>query len=115
MLYTNSPFRRRLEESLKSQVATAFKRQRWSEHWLQSAKGIVRRSKLLGDAAYIMAAYAQNESARRRRLEIQFTGESGERGDGGEGGEGVDTRNSFNSVLTLYLQVSTRALANKPA
>ncbi|GMH67366.1 hypothetical protein TrLO_g5893 [Triparma laevis f. longispina] len=93
-----------LEESLKSQVATAFKRQRWSEHWLQSAKGIVRRSKLLGDAAYIMAAYAQNESARRRRLEIQFTGESGF--DASSGEQAGVTRGFYADVALEVMSLS---------
>jgi len=66
-----------LEESLKSQVASAFKRQRWAEHWLQSAKGVVSRKNLLADAQQVLSSYATNSSARRRRLEIQFTGESG--------------------------------------
>ena len=66
-----------LEESLKSQVASAFKRQRWAEHWLQSAKGVVSRKNLLADAQQILSSYAMNSLARRRRLEIQFTGESG--------------------------------------
>ncbi|GMI11426.1 hypothetical protein TrRE_jg3934, partial [Triparma retinervis] len=66
-----------LEESLKSQVASAFKRQRWAEHWLKSAKGVVSRKNLLADAQQVLSSYAMNSSARRRRLEIQFTGESG--------------------------------------
>ena len=73
-----------LEENIKAQVASAFKKQRWAEHWLQSAKGHVRRSQLLNDANLIMTSYASNASARRRRLEIHFIGESGFDASSGE-------------------------------
>ena len=51
---------------------------------LQSAKGIVRREKLLKDATFIMNAYASDAAARRRRLEIQYAGESGFDASSGE-------------------------------
>ena len=88
-----------LEESLKAQVASAFKRQRWHEHWLQSAKGIVRRKKLLKDAVFIMNQYATNVTARRRRLEIQFSGESGF--DASSGEQAGVTRGFYAGAIAL--------------
>ena len=95
-----------LEESLKSQVASAFKRQRWAEHWLQSAKGLVSRKNLLCDAQKILSSYAINSSARRRRLEIQFSGESGF--DAASGEQAGVTRGFYADVACELMNTSLK-------
>ena len=92
-----------LEESLKAQVEREFKKQRWAEHWLQSAKGTVRRECLLDDANVVMENYFSSAKGRRRRLEIQFEGESGF--DASSGEQAGVTRGFYGDVVGEMLKV----------
>ena len=92
-----------LEEQLRAQVATAFKRQRWAEHWLQSAKGVVSRENILSDGKQFMESYANNARANRRRLEIQFKGESGF--DAAAGEQAGVTRGFYSDVARAFSEI----------
>uniref|UniRef100_A0A7S1B4W0 Uncharacterized protein n=1 Tax=Corethron hystrix TaxID=216773 RepID=A0A7S1B4W0_9STRA len=60
-----------LEEVLKRQVTDAFRKQHWSEHFMQSAKGIVRREYLIADSITMMEAYAQCSKA-KKNADLKF-------------------------------------------
>lgn len=96
-----------LEEALAARVAAAFRAQRWDEHSLECAKAAVRRDDLLSDATDIMYLYANDTSARHRRLEIRFEGESGF--DAASGSEAGVTRGFYADVAEALLSVENIA------
>lgn len=90
-----------MEEALAERVTAAFRAQKWDEHSLECAKAAIRRDDLLADAAAVMDLYANDVSARKRRLEIRFTGESGF--DAASGNEAGVTRGFYADVAESLL------------
>jgi hypothetical protein len=99
-----------MEEALASRVRAAFRAANWQEHGLNVAKAAVRREWLLADAAAAMELYASDSTARHRRLEVRFEGESGF--DAASGTEAGVTRGFFADVAEALLSADLVASIN---
>lgn len=99
-----------MEEALATRVRAAFRAANWQEHGLNVAKAAVRRDRLLADAAAAMEKYASDSTARYRRLEVRFEGESGF--DAASGTEAGVTRGFFADVAEALLSADLVASIN---
>lgn len=58
-----------MEEALAAQVTVALRAHLWEERSLQVVKAVVRREKLMTDAADLMERYTSDERLWHRRME----------------------------------------------
>jgi hypothetical protein len=88
-------------DELQARIERLFHQHSWTEQKLLSIIGVIRRKNLLEDASLVMDMYASEDNS-KRRLELQFKGESGFDGNNAEAGV---TRGFFSDVAAEVMRI----------
>jgi hypothetical protein len=97
-------------DELQARIERLFRQHSWTEQKLLSIIGVIRREHLLEDADLVMDMYASQDNS-KRRLELQFKGESGFDGNNIEAGV---TRGFFSDVAAELMRIEVNRKVGIP-